>query len=174
MANSNHLWAFLIIALIAGVSIGFAVSNNGMTGDAALPIKTSTPILKTATVVPDAITWLNNAAVIDVYVNTSDWQASTATCNQVCASAVCVNADIELGTGLMPVTCAYVAVAYEHLYCRCASSQPVATSYSHTQNERQWLNDCVNNLKTMGKEAGASYSTCHNILNEKEMWGVTL
>ena len=43
MSNNNHLWAFLVIALIAGVSIGFVVSNSEMTGNVPLSF-TKTPV----------------------------------------------------------------------------------------------------------------------------------
>jgi hypothetical protein len=49
MENSNHLWAFLVIALIAGVSIGFVVSNNNMTGNAFLGFGQKTATVATAT-----------------------------------------------------------------------------------------------------------------------------
>lgn len=49
MTNSNHLWAFLIIALIAGVSIGFVVSNNDMTGNVPLSFSKSPVYFANAT-----------------------------------------------------------------------------------------------------------------------------
>jgi len=162
MANNNHLWAFLFIALIAGVSIGFVVNNNGMTGDVTLPSaiqKTAIP-LKTVQTTGSIITCTSTIGCI--YVTQppiTGWLPPTD-------SKVCVEG-CKKGAYFSDALCGWFC---DVIY---SSSYGMADTYrnNYDDKEKAFMIKCMRDEYALGKDPSIAKNVCNNVMEMRQYYG---